>query len=196
MSGTPLTQEQLIQIAAHLRNNPPVAEDTPQGDTPEPGIQTNNLNDNDLLQFFHSDEVPDDCDRNEQYIRALQILSRQVEIGLKRHINEITRDDMISYFMDCLTRQPEDNIFEFKHNLLMYLCDEAVEEIMNQPYYKKHYPLFANSTKYNENEIVATCSLSDTFATGKLQNPNPNLNLFYSIFYSLKSCRYTRQRDT
>jgi hypothetical protein len=173
MEANAFTPEQLRQIVEHIQQNPVIAQAVVN-------VDAQSTSDDTLLQYFYNDTCPVDCGQNEQYIKALNIVSRNLEIGLEKAFVEITRDDMIGYFMQCISKDPESSVFEFKHDLLTYLCDEAMEAIMNRPYFKRHYPLYELSERYDADEIEPTCTLSEAFRNGKLQT----VTLSYLSSYS------------
>jgi hypothetical protein len=175
MNTNAFTPAQLRQIVEHINANPVIALGQAIVDN-----EAQRASDETLLHYFYNDTCPADCGQNEQYVKALNIVSRNLEIGLEKAFVEITRDDMIAYFMQCITKDPESSVFEFKHDLLTYLCDEAMETIMSGPYFHKHYPLYETSERYDADEIEPTCTLSETFRNGKLQT----VTLTYLSSYS------------
>ena len=163
MDFSNLSNENLKHIASQLSNLPGFEHLKPQGPTQLTTAEPAAQNDNELLQFFLADLCLKGATLNSQYLVALRILIRQLELETERTFDDITRDEMLSYFMKIFASNEDDAIFEFKHNLVTFLGDDVWADIMEHPRFKEHYPLYHTSEAYDENEMKPTCTLRKTF---------------------------------
>ena len=165
MDFSNLSAENLQQIASQLSSLPGFEHLKPQGPTQINTAETAAQTDNELLQFFVADLCSKGATLNSQYLVALRILIRQLELGTERTFDDITRDQMLSYFMKSFAGNEDVTIFEFRHNLVTFLGDEVWTDIMEHPHFKEHYPMYQTSAAYDENEMKPTCPLRETFLT-------------------------------